>query len=136
MPPIDFAKSAERGMTFSLSDSSVLNSCIPPTFRNGRTEKAMMMIPIPPSHCRIARHISKPLGIVSKPTRTVDPVVVRPETDSKKASQKEMSSSESQKGSAEKMLRNIQQQKIIKNPLLGVRSIDLVDVVKIIVPPK
>ena len=80
-----------------------------------------MMIPIPPSHCRIARHISKPYW---------------PETDSKKASQKEMSSSESQKGSAEKMLRNIQQQKIIKNPLLGVRSIDLVDVVKIIVPPK
>ena len=46
----------------------------------------MTMMPTPPSHCSSDRHSRTPGGMVSSPTSTVEPVVVRPEIDSKKAS--------------------------------------------------
>jgi hypothetical protein len=46
----------------------------------------MTIIPIPPSHCRIALHNNIPLGVFSKSEIIVDPVVVIPDILSKKAS--------------------------------------------------
>ena len=69
---------------------------------NSNTASATTMIPIPPSHCRIPRHKSSPLGMSSRPDRTVDPVVVRPDMASKNASVKLDCVSPSIKGSAPK----------------------------------
>ena len=44
------------------------------------------MMPMPPTHCVIARHSSSARGIDSSPLITVEPVVVNPATTSKKAS--------------------------------------------------
>ena len=41
---------------------------------------------MPPSHCIIERHSSSDRGRASSPERTVAPVVVKPDTDSKSAS--------------------------------------------------
>lgn len=46
---------------------------------------AEAMIPIPPIHCRIARHSSIPGGAWSRPDITVAPVAVMPETNSNTA---------------------------------------------------
>jgi hypothetical protein len=43
-------------------------------------------IPMPPSHWVRERHSSRARGCPSMPVRTVEPVVVKPATDSKKAS--------------------------------------------------
>ncbi len=89
-----------RGLAFSLSDSSVLKICIPPTFRNGRIDIAIRIIPIPPSHCRRARHSRIPFGASSRPVITVEPVVVIPDIDSKKESVKLICSSDKRNGKA------------------------------------
>ena len=60
------------------------------------------MMPIPPSHCSIARHKRIPLGVLSRVVITVDPVVVNPDIDSKKESVKLNEASENAKGSAAK----------------------------------
>ena len=60
------------------------------------------MIPMPPSHCRIARQIRMPGGASSSPTITVEPVVVMPDMDSKKASVKDRPRSENTRGSEPK----------------------------------
>jgi hypothetical protein len=44
------------------------------------------MIPIPPSHWLIARHKSRDLGMTVTSAMTVEPVVVKPDTASKKPS--------------------------------------------------
>ena len=76
-----------RGMTFSdLSELSVRKSCMPPMPSAGRMAIAVAMIPMPPIHCRSARHSSIPGGAFSSPVMTVPPVVVMPDTASKKAS--------------------------------------------------
>ena len=62
------------------------NNCIPPTPSFGRIEIALTIIPIPPSHWSIARQRIIPLEELSISFIIVEPVVVRPETDSKKAS--------------------------------------------------
>ena len=59
---------------------------MPPTLRIGRTATAITMIPIPPSHCRIARQSNMPRGALSRSDMTVEPVVVKPDIASKKAS--------------------------------------------------
>jgi len=59
---------------------------MPPTRSMGSTVRAMMMMPSPPSHCRMPRHSRMPGGAVSRPTITVAPVVVMPDMASKKAS--------------------------------------------------
>ncbi len=77
----------ERGMTFSdQSEDSVWNRRMPPTRSNGRIATAMPMKPIPPSQCRIERHINRPGEALSSPDSTVEPVVVMPDMVSKKAS--------------------------------------------------
>jgi len=63
-------------------------SCIPPTFRKGKTEIAKIIIPIPPSHCNRALQIRIPFGCKSKSLIIVDPVVVIPLIDSNIASAK------------------------------------------------
>jgi hypothetical protein len=82
------AVSAIRGVNF-LSfigpDDSALNTCIPPTPSKGRIAIVNTNIPIPPIHCNTALQIKIDLGILSNPEKMVAPVVVRPETDSKKA---------------------------------------------------
>ena len=47
---------------------------------------AMTTIPTPPNHCNRARHNKIPGGACSRFLKTVAPVVVRPEIDSKKES--------------------------------------------------
>ena len=59
---------------------------MPPTLRIGRTATAITIMPIPPSHCRIARQSNMPRGAWSKSDITVEPVVVKPDIASKKAS--------------------------------------------------
>ena len=84
---MELAISAARGSTFSeVSELSMRNSCMPPTRSIGSTDSAMTMMPMPPSHCRIARQIRMPGGAESRPTITVEPVVVTPDMLSKKAS--------------------------------------------------
>ena len=62
------------------------NSCMPPICSSGSTAMAVTMMPTPPSHCRMERQIRMPGGALSKPMMTVEPVVVRPDMASKKAS--------------------------------------------------
>ena len=77
---------AARGSTLSVSNASTRNSCMPPTCRIGRMATAMTMMPMPPSHWSRARHSRMPGGAESRPVITVEPVVVTPDMDSKKAS--------------------------------------------------
>jgi hypothetical protein len=60
---------------------------------------AITIIPIPPSHCRIALHNNIPLGVFSKFEIIVEPVVVIPDILSKKASVIDNSIVENIKGS-------------------------------------
>ncbi len=101
--PMELASCAVRGRTFSSSVSSARKICMPPTFRKGSTDIAMMMIPIPPSHCRMARHRSMPGGALSNPVMTVEPVVVMPDMASKNESVMDISISLSLKGKQEKI---------------------------------
>ena len=64
----------------------ILNNCIPPTFIIGINVIAITIIPIPPSHCRIALQTKIDFGTVSRFTIIVEPVVVIPDILSKKAS--------------------------------------------------
>jgi len=104
-----------RGRNFpEMSELSSSNSCIPPTLSCGRMAMAVTMIPIPPIHCRIARHSKIPRGMSSSPVSTVAPVVVRPEIDSNMASVKLMPSARN--GIAAIMGRNTQTRTVSRNP--------------------
>ena len=50
---------------------------------------ATTIMPIPPNHCKIPLHKRMPFGKSWRPDKTVEPVVVTPETASKSASTKE-----------------------------------------------
>ena len=87
------------GKTFSEdSEDSVWNNCIPPTFSIGKKAIAITTIPIPPIHCNKDLHIKIPWGKLSKPDNIVEPVVVMPDIDSKKASVNDNPKSEKTKG--------------------------------------
>ncbi len=86
---------------------------MPPTRSNGKIAIAITMMPIPPSHCNIARQISIPGGAWSSPVITVDPVVVKPDIASKKASVKLNSSSENRNGKAAKTVNTNQLRVVI-----------------------
>lgn len=58
------------------------------------------MMPMPPSQWVRLRHMRIPRGTRSISVRTEAPVVVKPETDSKKASTNELNVSENRKGKA------------------------------------
>jgi hypothetical protein len=58
----------------------------------------MTIIPMPPSHCRMALHNKIPFGVYSKLEIIVDPVVVIPDMLSKKASVTDSSIVENIKG--------------------------------------
>ena len=64
------------------------NNCIPPIWRVGSIAIASTIIPIPPNHCNNDLQIRIPSDKLSNLDITVDPVVVIPLTDSKKASVK------------------------------------------------
>ena len=70
------------------SDESLLetlNNCIPPTFITGIKVIAMIIIPIPPNHWRIALQSKILFGISFKLEIIVEPVVVIPDILSKNA---------------------------------------------------
>lgn len=70
-------------VSFSGPAASALNSWLPPTPSSGSTATARIRMPMPPIHCKKVRHTFTETGSVSRPTSTVEPVVVRPDTASK-----------------------------------------------------
>ena len=65
----------------------------------------MAMMPMPPSHCSKARHSNTPALMRSSPISTVEPVVVRPDMDSKNASAADKPSPAKAKGRLAKTAR-------------------------------
>ena len=93
------ATSIVLGKIFSvLSGPSILNNCIPPTFKRGKIVIAITTIPIPPNHCIIALHNKILFGVLSRLVITVAPVVVIPDMLSKNASLIENGSGDNKKG--------------------------------------
>jgi len=82
------AVSTRRGRTLSATGpgTSALNSCMPPMPSSGRMAMVNRMIPMPPTHWVKERHSNRARGQLSSPVTTVEPVVVKPETDSNTAS--------------------------------------------------
>ena len=76
---------------------------------------AMTMIPIPPSHCNKDLQTKIPLDAFSISGKIVEPVVVMPDTLSKKASVKDKSRDEKYKGNAPKKQIDNQAKLVIKN---------------------
>ena len=110
---------AVLGRTFSeVSDDSILKSCIPPTCKRGKTEIAMTIMPIPPIHCNMDLQKSNPFDTFSKLTIIVDPVVVTPDIDSKKASVKLRLRSVSMKGKLPNTAMNNQVNVVMMNAWL------------------
>lgn len=134
--PIELASCAVLGRTFSLSESSARKICIPPTLRNGSTDIAMMMIPIPPSHCRIARQRRIPGGAVSRPVMTVEPVVVIPDMASKKESVKFKSIALILKGSDAKRASEHHTEVIKRKACLTLTFLTWLALLRISDPPK
>ena len=96
---------SRRAISFDLgnifSDESlfeILNNCIPPTFIIGIKVIAIIIIPIPPNHWRIALQSKILFGISFKLEIIVDPVVVIPDILSKNALVNEKFKSEKMKG--------------------------------------
>ena len=58
---------------------------MPPMRRKGKTSTASVMMPNPPSQVSSHRHSRMPIGAVSSPVMTVEPVAVRPDIVSKTA---------------------------------------------------
>ena len=89
---------------------------------------------MPPIHCSNERQIKIPCGKLSRPDNTVDPVVVKPQIDSNKASVKDNSKSEKIKGNEPKIAINTQLNVVSKNACfkLMLRSSDLFAKIKII----
>ena len=94
---------------------------MPPTLNIGSIAIAITMIPTPPSHCNNARQSKIPGGAWSKPRITVDPVVVIPDIDSKKASVMLNFSSENIKGRAPTAATATQLNVVSKNACLKLR---------------
>lgn len=115
MIPIVRAIFSSRGRAFSFSESSIWKSCIPPTFKKGITDIAIKIIPMPPSHWRIARQSKMPGGAWSSPVMTVEPVVVMPDTASKTESVRLIFRSDIRKGRAAKAARTIQLAPVRRN---------------------
>ena len=91
---IDLEISIKRGRGFSeRSELSILNSCIPPTRKNGKRIKPRDSIPSPPTHCIMARHNSTGLLWSTIFVTIVEPVVVNPDVASKRESTNEKFSS-------------------------------------------
>ena len=97
---LDISISLGRGLS-DLSELSILKSCIPPILRKGNNINPRDKIPSPPTHCIIALHKSIGLSKESKSDITVEPVVVKPEVDSNKASVKLNSTLEFKRGMAQ-----------------------------------
>ena len=75
---------------------------MPPIRKIGKMVIAITMIPVPPSHWRRERHKRMPLETLSKWLKTVDPVVVRAETDSNQELRKPKDKDDQKKGSPAK----------------------------------
>tara|TARA_Y100000591_G_scaffold235755_1_gene206466 strand:+ start:880 stop:1374 length:495 start_codon:yes stop_codon:yes gene_type:complete len=121
---ISVAKFAVLGISFSVeSELSSLNNCIPPTPRFGRIETALTIIPIPPNHCKRLRQTIMPSDVFSILLIIVDPVVVNPDTDSKKALVIPVTFDESRKGNEEKIDKTIQLKVTRRNALFVFSSL-------------
>ncbi len=79
---------------------SALKSCMPPTPSSGRIATVSTMMPMPPIQCMRCRQMLIDGASASRPLIVVEPVVVRPEVASKKASVKDMPRPSSISGSA------------------------------------
>ena len=95
---------------------------------------AITIIPIPPIHCNNDLQSKIPLGKLSKPDITVDPVVVVPDIDSNKASVKDNFKSENIKGIEPKNEKKIQLNVVKRNACLidKLKSSDLFAIINII----
>ena len=71
---------------------------MPPIFNKGSIVIAITIIPIPPSHCKIALQIRILFGALSRSVIIVEPVVVIPDILSKKESTSEKLRLDSKKG--------------------------------------
>ena len=91
------------------------NSCIPPILSMGKIAIAVTIIPTPPIHCKMARHNKIPLLTSSSPVITVDPVVVIPDTASKRASVKLSPTSAINNGKAANAAKDIHDKVVNKN---------------------
>ena len=87
--------------------------CPPP---RGRNAIIKTRTPMPPTQWVKQRHILMDFGNDSTAAKMLDPVVVKPETDSKSASIKELVAPVKRKGSAPKRLKTIQLSATITKP--------------------
>jgi hypothetical protein len=94
---------------------------MPPTLNIGSIAIAITIIPTPPNHCNNARQSRIPGGALFKPIITVDPVVVMPDIDSKKASAMLRLSPEKTKGKAPTAATATQLIVVSKNACLKLR---------------
>ena len=103
------------GRIFSdLSENSLRNNCIPPIRNTGKMVIAITIIPIPPNHCKMARHRIRHLGSSSKLLRVENPVVVKADTDSKSALTNVQFGDSQYIGNPEKKLQITQDKKVNK----------------------
>jgi hypothetical protein len=101
---IDLDISTKRGRGLSdLSELSILNNCIPPILRKGSKIRPNESIPRPPTHCIKALHKRIGRSKLNISVIIVEPVVVRPEVASNKASTKLKFAEEVANGIAHKM---------------------------------
>src|SRR5690554_4875113 len=104
---------------------SALKICSPPTPNDGKIARVKTRIPIPPSQWAKDRQNKTPLGRLSTSGITVEPVVVRLEVASKKASARLGTLPERTKGKAAKKDVSVQPKVTIKIASRALRREDL-----------
>src|SRR5688572_23148703 len=89
-----------RGLSFSdfAPENSARYKCMPPVPSSSDLAMPNNTMPMPPSQCVKQRQSCSAGGSTSTRGRTVDPVVVNPEVDSKNASVNELKCGENQNG--------------------------------------
>ncbi len=121
----DLAVSVMRGASFSSFTAPGVSAryiCMPPTPSSGRMATAITMMPRPPNQCRDARQKLREGGRPSSPDSTVEPVVVSPDMDSKKASVKLSPGKASRNGIDAAAETRIQPRVTSRNPSRGFSS--------------
>ena len=89
---------------------------MPPTLSAGRKIIATTTMPRPPNHCSMPRQSRVPAGRWSRPTNTVEPVVVIADIASNSASVKLARGAPNQKGSAPNSGKTTQMPVVSRNP--------------------
>jgi len=109
-----------RGASLSLVGpaTSAWKSCMPPICSMGRMASPRTMIPMPPSQWVRARQKLMLGGMTSTSMMILDPVVVKPDMDSKKASTNDGMTSDRRKGRAPRKEMAIQLSTTMTKPSL------------------